>query len=38
MDSARSAKKKSITMELTRVKKHISDCGSFLVDFERMSR
>ncbi len=25
-------------MELTRVEKHISNCGGFLVDFERMSR
>jgi len=24
-------------MELTRVEKHISECGGFLVDLERMS-
>jgi hypothetical protein len=35
--SARRQKKPDNAMELTWVKKHISDCGGFLVDFERVS-
>jgi hypothetical protein len=37
MASAASAKPDN-AVELTRVEKHISDCGGFLVDLERMPR